>query len=430
MRTARYLAVALALLLVVSAATPLVSAQEPVRLRFVSLAWQEDAIAAVKALVAEWNRTHPNIQVEYQQVDWGSIHDYLVTSFQTGDVPDVFHYESPQVLDFGRMGYLTDLAPLISDDLRNDVLPNFWETVSIDGAIYGVPYIVEPFIVLYNKDLFEQEGIEVDPSEPMTWDELRAIAKRLTKDLDGDGRIDQYGAGLPLRSPANRILNLSMAFDGQFFYQENGRWVLRVGENELALPKLLHDMMYVDGSMATEGVGLSSSELMAGFLQGRYAMIPGVGAFTRHDLAALASDSFRWGVLPHPKATSARQGAVSQTLSIPAASKHPREAMAFIEFMMTTENMARLAYNDWLLPTRQSSLELPVFTTEEYGWDVVSASAASLSMANWQVVPGYEEVRSKVLNPLLQEYFYDRIDEATLVQRIEREGNRILERYR
>src|SRR5690606_17293125 len=288
MRTARYLAVALALLLVVSAATPLVSAQEPVRLRFVSLAWQEDAIAAVKALVAEWNRTHPNIQVEYQQVDWGSIHDYLVTSFQTGDVPDVFHYESPQMLDFGRMGYLTDLAPLISDDLRNDVLPNFWETVSIDGAIYGVPYIVEPFIVLYNKDLFEQEGIEVDPSEPMTWDELRAIAKRLTKDLDGDGRIDQYGAGLPLRSPANLILNLSMAFDGQFFYQENGRWVLRVGEDELALRKLLHDMIYVDGSMSTEGVGLRSSELMAGFLQGRYAMIPGVGAFTRHDLAALA----------------------------------------------------------------------------------------------------------------------------------------------
>src|SRR5690606_41421162 len=113
-------------------------------------------------------------------------------------------------------------------------------------------------------------------------------------------------------------------------------------------------------------------------------MLAVCGAFTRHDLAALASDSFRCGVLPHPKATSALQGAVSQTLSIPAASKHPREAMAFIEFMMTTENMARLAYNDWLLPTRQSSLELPVFTTEEYGWDVVCASAASLSMSNWQ----------------------------------------------
>src|SRR5690606_833620 len=167
-----------------------------------------------------------------------------------------------------------------------------------------------------------------------------------------------------------------------------------------------------------------------GFLQDLYSFIPGVVYFTCHVLAALALDSIRWGVLPQPKATSARQGAVSQTLSIPAASKHPREAMAFIEFMMTTENMARLPYNDWRPPPRPSSPELPVFTTQEHGRVVVSASAASLSVANWQVVPGYEEVRSKVLNPLLQEYFYDRIDEATLVQRIEREGNRILERYR
>lgn len=430
MRTVRYLAVAFALLLALSALTPLASAEGAVRLRFVSLAWQEDAIAAVKALVQEWNETHPEIQVEYQQVDWSSIHDYLVTSFQTGDVPDIFHYESPQVLDFGRMGYLTDLAPLMSDDLRNDVLPNFWGTVSSDGAIYGVPYIVEPFVILYNKDLLEQEGIEVNPDEAMTWDELRDLARRLTKDLNGDGRIDQYGAGLPLRSPANRILNLSMAFDGQFFYQEDGRWMIRVGDQELALVRTLHDMIYVDESLAKDGLGLSSSELIAGFLQGQYAMIPGVGAFTRHDLAALASETFRWGVLPHPRATTARQGAVSQTLSIPAASKHPREAMEFIEFAMNTENMAQLAYSDWLLPTRQSSLELPMFTTAEHGWDVVSASAANLAKANWQIVPGYEEVRSKVLNPLLQEYLYDRITEEQLVQRIEREGNRILERYR
>ncbi|BAS28125.1 ABC transporter substrate-binding protein [Limnochorda pilosa] len=430
MRAFRYLAVALVLLLMVTALTPSTSAQSPVRLRFVSLAWQEDAIAAVKELVQAWNSTHPTIQVEYQQVDWSSIHDYLVTSFQTGDVPDIFHYESPQVLDFGRMGYLTDLAPLMSDDLRNDVLPNFWRTVSVDNAVYGVPYIVEPFVILYNQDLFEEAGIQVDPSQAVTWEGLREMGRQLTKDVNGDGRIDQYGAGLALRNPANRILNLSMAFGGQFFYQEDGRWVIRVGENELALARTLHDMMYVDESLAKDGVGLSSSELMAGFIQGRYAMIPGVGAFTRHDLAALASETFRWGVLPHPRATTARQGAVSQTLSIPAASRHPREAMQFVEFLMNTENMAKLAHSDWLLPTRKSSLGLSIFTTEEYGWDVVSASAVNLAMANWQIVPGYEEVRSKVLNPLLQEYFYDRITEEQLAQRIELEGNRILERYR
>ena len=86
-------------------------AQEPTQLRFVSLAWQEQAIASVKEIVAAWNEANPDIQVEYQQVDWGSINDYLITSFETQAVPDVFHYESTQIKDFGARGYLTDLAP-------------------------------------------------------------------------------------------------------------------------------------------------------------------------------------------------------------------------------------------------------------------------------------------------------------------------------
>ena len=46
-------------------------AQEPVQLRFVSLAWQPQAIESVTQLVDEWNANNPDIQVEYQQVDWG-----------------------------------------------------------------------------------------------------------------------------------------------------------------------------------------------------------------------------------------------------------------------------------------------------------------------------------------------------------------------
>ncbi|HMK37817.1 MAG TPA: extracellular solute-binding protein, partial [Bacteroidota bacterium] len=60
------------------------------RLRFVSLAWQEEALLANRAIVAEWNAAHPGVPVEYVQATWSSVHDYLITSFETGDVPDVF----------------------------------------------------------------------------------------------------------------------------------------------------------------------------------------------------------------------------------------------------------------------------------------------------------------------------------------------------
>ena len=74
-------------------------------LRFVSLAWQEETLAENRAIVAEWNAAHPGKPVEYVQATWNSVHDYLITSFETGDVPDVFHYESSVIVDFAPGGF-------------------------------------------------------------------------------------------------------------------------------------------------------------------------------------------------------------------------------------------------------------------------------------------------------------------------------------
>ena len=187
---------------------------EPVTLRFVSLAWQEQSVAANLAIVEEWNKLNPDIQVEYVQGSWDSIHDYMVTSFETRDVPDIFHYESAQIIDFSQRGYLTDLSPLIPEEMKADIFDGAWQSVSNEeGQIFGIPFLWESLIVLYNKDILEEAGIELPTSEnPWTWDDLRRVAKELTKDFDGDGEIDQWGAAIPLRAPVNRIMNLTLGY--------------------------------------------------------------------------------------------------------------------------------------------------------------------------------------------------------------------------
>ena len=54
------------------------------KITFISLAWQEQTLNTHKSIVAEWNNLHKNKQVEYVQSNWSSIHDYLITSFETG----------------------------------------------------------------------------------------------------------------------------------------------------------------------------------------------------------------------------------------------------------------------------------------------------------------------------------------------------------
>jgi multiple sugar transport system substrate-binding protein len=406
------------------------TAMAQTNLRFVSLAWQPQAIASVRQLVDEWNAQHPDIQVEYQQVDWGSIHDFLITSFETGAVPDIFHYESTQILDFGRRGYLADLGLWLSDDMKNDVAEGAWATVTDDRErVWGVPFLWESLIILYNQDLFEQAGVQAPTiDDPWTWDELQAAAEQLTSDTDGDGDIDQYGAAFGLRAPVNRILNLSLGFGGEYFYRDGDDWTVRVGEGEKQLLNIVMDMMYESETASLDGVGLSGPELFPGFYEGKYAMLPGIGVWARQQIVESGPADFNWGVLPPVMGESQRQGSATQTLSIPAASSNKEAAAQFLEFFLNSENMAALAQGDWLFPTRESSFDLPEFQTEEAGWNVATESARYLDLANWQFVPAFNEWKSRVATPTFQELFANRITVDQAARQLEQGWQRMRRR--
>lgn len=397
---------------------------QPIKLRFVSLAWQTEAVKAVREVVADWNARNPRIQVEYQQVDWNSIQDYLTTSFQARNVPDVFHYESNPVLDFANRGFLVNLAPLISTEMRQDILPGAWQTVSNSkGEIYGIPFLMEPLIVLYNKKLFTQAGIPLPKDgDVWTWDDLRRAAKTLTTG-------QQFGCAIGLRNAGNRILNLSVGFGGDYFNKVGERFTVKVGNEERQLLSTILAMLYEDKSCSTDGLGLSGTELIPGFLAGKYAMIPGVGAFVRQQIIEKAPAGFSWGVLPPLKARTQNQGSVSQTLSIPKDSRYPLEAMQFINFMMNRGNMAKLAAGDWLIPTRRTSTLLPPFGTNANGWRTSVEATKFLTFPLWQQVNGIAEIRSRVLNPKLQLLFANRLSLDDFAKQVESEGNEILKKY-
>ncbi len=97
------------------------SQEGPVTITFSSYALQEPTIQATQEIVDSWNAANPNIQVEYQKVDPGSVHDKLVTQFAGNAAPDVIHDEAADIAGFSRQGYLADLAPLIPGELKSDV---------------------------------------------------------------------------------------------------------------------------------------------------------------------------------------------------------------------------------------------------------------------------------------------------------------------
>lgn len=406
--------------------------QRKIPLRFISLAWQERSIETNLSIVKEWNTTHRDLQVEYIQGTWNSAHDYLITAFETGDVPDIFHYESSVIIDYAMRGYLTDLSSYISTEMKNDILDVAWATVTRpNGEVGGIPFLIESLVVLYNKTLFEKVGI-IPPTieNPWTWDDLQAAARSLTKDTNGDGIIDQYGAGFGLRNSANIIMNTSISFGGSFFKKDKDHFVVKVNEEEKKLLQTIVNMIYKDKSVSPASIGESGAGMIPGFFSGRYAMLIGIGSWGRQQLVENAPKDFIWGVMPPLKAKTQMYGVSTQTLSIPIKSKRKKEAMMFIDFMLSSKNTARLALNDWMIPARKSCLTMSEFQDTIGGWDITCSAVSSLGVGSWVGAPGYVEWKSRVANPVLQELFAGRLSVDEAARRIEHESNIILSRYK
>ncbi|WP_067171866.1 ABC transporter substrate-binding protein [Microtetraspora niveoalba] len=399
----------------------------PVKLRFLSLAWQKESIAANKQLVDEWNKANPKIQVEYVQGSWDNVNDQLVTSFEAGDPPDVIHDDSPALSGFASRGFLLDLSGSLPSELKSDIPQTAWDTVTFgDGkggqGVYGVPFLQESQVLYANKKLLDASGVRVPTSDaPWTWDEFAEAAKKMTKG-------GAYGVAWPMKSPVNKVLSLGLNFGGTFFTTEGGKTRVKVGAEEREVLSRIHDQLYKDKSADPSALGMGTADPLPGFFAGKYAMVP-AGVYLRQQVAEQAPDGFEWVTLPPLKGVTAQQGATSQTLSVAADSKHPQEAVKFIAFFLNGPNQAKLAKGDWLLPTSTSAAADPAMTAKENFWDVATASAKDLVVAPYLKVDGYDEWKSKVATPTLQEYFADKISLDEAAKRLVEEGDKVLERY-
>jgi multiple sugar transport system substrate-binding protein len=386
------------------------SSTEKVTLKFQSLAFQKTTVAATKKIVADWNAANPNIQVEYVQGSWDSVHDQLVTQFQGGTAPDIIQDESADITGFANQGYLADLSPYLSQETKDAVPQGVWDSVSSDGKVWAAPTLLQSYVVFGNSALLKQAGISTT-GDSLSWNQLQADAKKLTAG-------GKYGLGWGLKSPTATVLNLGMNFDGQFFEGTGRDAKAKIGDPELEVPKRIHAMAYTDKSIEPTSLTQSGSDVLPGFFAGKYAMVVG-GNYAAQQLVEQAPKGFQWEVLPPLKGTSTKQAANPQTLSVPAEGKHIKQSAQFIDYFMKAENLAAVGQGDWLIPTTQAARDAILKATGgKNGWQQTLASGSELTKAPFQTVENYPKWKDQIATPALQEYLANKTDLATLGKKL------------
>jgi len=149
--------------------------------------------------IAEFNAKHPDINVKAQS--YGA-QDQAVGKIQTavsgGNPPDVVWLAPAYTGQFAQAGVLVPAEDFIANDASfnaNDVYEGLWDVSSYSGKRYTTPFSANNLAIFYNKDLFAKAGITKTPD---TWDEFVDVAKKLTVDKNGNGKIDQYGFQVPI----------------------------------------------------------------------------------------------------------------------------------------------------------------------------------------------------------------------------------------
>ena len=170
-RPARLVAGAAALALVGAALTGCSTAGGTETIRFTFS--KREAIEFMTELVAQYNASQDKVRVE---IDTSGV-DVVSASFVRGNPPDImlanYNYE---IARFVQRCALTDLSETeAASTIRDDLQPLMEQYGSCEGRTSALPYSVMGASVIYNREIFEQQGLEV----PQTWDELLAVCDQL-----------------------------------------------------------------------------------------------------------------------------------------------------------------------------------------------------------------------------------------------------------
>ena len=167
---------------------------------------------------------NPNVTIEIQAVASNDIYTKLAAmATSPRDLPTMFFTSADAVSNLYDLGLTEDLNNWLTEEDRAKWAAGILESGVIDGVQTYIPVSVQPTGVIYRIDRFEEAGLTI----PESWDEFVECAKILTKDSDGDGKIDQWGFGMVGSNDSSgqsRFMCYLWSNGYDIIYSEDGEW--------------------------------------------------------------------------------------------------------------------------------------------------------------------------------------------------------------
>ncbi|GIP54470.1 MULTISPECIES: ABC transporter substrate-binding protein [Paenibacillus] len=299
-----------------------------------------DEQKAYSAVVKKFEEDHPGVKVKIVVTAADQYATKLKAAITGNKVPDVFYFESGDTKAYVHNNILMDLTPYVENNPEIN-LDNMWKygldlyrydgDMAGQGNLYGMPKDVGPFALGYNKTMFEKSGIPFpDPDKPYTWDEFIEVSKQLTKDTNGDGKIDQYATGFNV----NWALQSMVWSNGADWIDETKKKVT------IDDPKFAEALQYFADMQNVHKITPSAEDAQTldtyqRWMKGELAFFP-VGPW---DMSTYETLPFEYDLMPYPAGSTGKSATWTGSLGIgvSAKTKHPEEAVALVNYLTASK---------------------------------------------------------------------------------------------
>lgn len=302
-------------------------------------------------VIEAWEAEHPDVKINVQHLDYGTYTTTLQTRIGADDAPDLIFGTAilnQELVKSGQIEVLNDY------DILKDFTEDQLACMTIEGNTYGVPLDRMVIGVFYNKDMFEEYGVEV----PETLTEFYEVCQTFE-----DAGI------VPFIRPYKDAAYIQYDLDTQLY-----ALIDKEGYTDFFTDLESGKTKFVDSTEMREGLELFAKRLsyLSGddlgtdpavssqlFAEGESPMYIN-GSWTIGDITANNPDG-NFGIFTVPISDNAEDNkmyaAVDDAWMVSSESEYKEEAIEFLEFLTSDEGLSVWCETARALPIKDISVE-------------------------------------------------------------------------
>jgi len=304
----------------------------------------------LKAMIEVFESKNPGIKIDVQLTGFDDYFTALATKIAGGNAPDVFEMNMENYVSYmlrGQCLALNDLG-IATENYSEGTLA----AVSSDGNLYAVPESFSTCLLIYNKALFDQAGIDY-PTDDWTWADAQTAAEKIH--ALGD---DIWGYSQPITY--NEFYKSIAGNGGSLLNDDYTAFTVNSPENVAVLDAMIARVRGDNHVMPTteEMAGRGDWDL---FEDNKLGMIiTGIWAFSTF----ADKCDFDWDVVTEPGFKDKAAFFFANVNCVSPSSDKQEAAAKFIDAMGSDPDIVQLRLDaNWELPTISDQTKLDQYLT-------------------------------------------------------------------